>query len=104
MADKPRYKLHQELVDILGSNKVYFQPPTNFKIGHPCIVYALSKIRGVHASNDLYNSMKQYQVTLIHTDPDTVLIDDILKMPFTIFETSYTSDNLNHYVYTIYHK
>lgn len=99
-----RLELHQKLNDILGSNNVYFQPPTNFKIGHPCIVYELNSIVDRHANNNRYKTMKKYTVTLIHNNPDTPLIDKLLDLPFTSFDRFYTADTLNHYVYTIYHK
>lgn len=99
-----RADLHTKLNDILGNTKVYFQPPTNYKIGNPCIVYELGKIESKFANNLIYKSMNRYTVTLIHSDPDNEVKDEILSLPFTSFDRFYTADTLNHYVYTVYHK
>ena len=47
---KTRLELDEELVKILGSKNVYFQPPESLKLNYPAIVYSLSNI-----SNRIYN-------------------------------------------------
>lgn len=98
-----RLKLQKELETILGSRNVYFNPPENLKLKYPCILYELSKIDSEYADNTSYITNKSYKITLVHTDPDTELVDELLKMRHTSFNTSYTSDNLNHFVFTRYY-
>lgn len=99
-----RVELHAKLIDILGTEKVYFQPPNNYKVGHPCIVYELTKKDSKFANNQIYKSMTRYAVTLIHSNPDNNIIEEMLRLPFTSLDRFYTADTLNHYVYTVYHK
>lgn len=90
------------LEDILGSKNVYFQPPENSRMKYPCIVYNLSNYNTVFADDAPYISYKRYQLTLIHRDPDNRVKDELIKLPLCSFDRFFTSDNLNHYVYTIY--
>lgn len=97
-----RLKLHDILVNISGVKKVYYQPPETVKLEYPCIVYELSNIIFKYANNDKYIHNNSYTVTLIDSDPDSIIVDEILKLPFTSFDRQFKSDNLNHFVFTIY--
>lgn len=106
MASRP--DLHRDLVALLGSNNVYYQPPESLKIKYPCIIYRLSGASPVAADNDIYLYNRQYQLTFITKDPDSELIDEIPKYFTKKFKgcrmsAHFTSDNLNHYNYTIYY-
>lgn len=99
-----RIDLHNELVDILGSSNVYFQPPATIKMKYPAIVYSLDNIQTRFANNLTYKQQRRYTVTYITKDPDSELIDDfITKLSSVSFDRVYTADNLYHYVYTIYY-
>lgn len=98
-----RLNLQNELELILGSNKVYFQPPTNTKVGYPCIIYDLDNIDSTYASDDKYINERRYTISLVHTDPDTSLVDLILALPKCSFDRHYRKDNLHYFVYTIYY-
>ena len=41
---KDRLILHDELITLLGSSNVYFQPPTSIKMNYPCIIYKLDDV------------------------------------------------------------
>ena len=97
-----RLEFHQKLCDILGSNHVYFQPPSSMKIEYPAIIYKLDNVRTRKADNDLYLSHKCITVTVVHKDPDNDVYMRLLKLPMSSFDTSYQKDNLNHYVLSIY--
>ena len=97
-----RFKLHEQLVEILGSRNVYFQPPANRKIEYPCIMYELANIGETFADNLLYWAKKRYRVTIIDTNPDSLIPDKISSLPLTTFDRHYTGDNLNHYVFLTY--
>lgn len=97
-----RLKLHELFVGVLGSRNVYFQPPTNRKIEYPCIKYELANIGETFADNLLYWSKKRYRVTIIDTNPDSLIPDKLSSLPLTTFDRHYTADNLNHYVFLTY--
>nr|DAW03453.1 MAG TPA: tail completion protein [Caudoviricetes sp.]DAW58183.1 MAG TPA: tail completion protein [Caudoviricetes sp.] len=83
-------------------NRVYFQPPENLKIGYPAIVFHLSKIEIDRASDVPYKGAKEYSVTLITKDPEPDVINEILKIPYSSLDTTYISDGMNHFVFTVY--
>lgn len=83
-------------------NRVYFQPPENLKIEYPAVVFHLSKIEIDHGSDVPYKGAKEYSVTLITKDPEPNVIDEILKIPYSSLDTSYISDGMNHFVFTVY--
>lgn len=98
-----RLDLHEILCSILESRNVYFQPPESLKIQYPAIIYSLSRIRNVHANNNIYNQSRSYQIILIDKSPDSTISDKISKLPYCAFDRSYASDGLNHYVFTLYY-
>lgn len=100
---KSREDLHYLLVDILGSNNVYFQPPESFKLEYPCIVYERSDIRTVKADNLKYSLHKRYTVTYISKDPDSEVPDKIVLLPFCSFDRHFISGNMNHDVFDLYY-
>ena len=103
-----RYKLHNELCDILscpysGSEcRAYFQPPSAVKMQYPAIVYSLNDIDTEYANNRIYKTSKAYTVTIIDKNPDSELVDKLLKSSIiSKFDRDFTSDNLNHFVFKI---
>ena len=100
MAD--RREFHEILCETLGSKHVYFQPPETIKMVYPAIVYNLSDVKKIHADNTCYKNFKAYTVTYISKDPDSDVPDKLLCLPYADFDRSYSADNLNHYVFTIY--
>ena len=55
-----RLKLHEELVEVLGSRYVYFQPPESIKMNYPAIVYERYDIPNRSANNDIYLQSVKY--------------------------------------------
>lgn len=104
-----RLELHQMLADIMDEvvpenrTKVFFQPPASVYLTYPCIIYQLSKIDPVYADNGLYKSTRGYQVTVIDRNPDSVIPAMVEKLPYCKFDRYFVIDNLNHYIFTIYH-
>ena len=99
-----RSDLHQELKALFEhpvQPHVYFQPPESMKLSYPCIVYKLSGYPDGHADNILYFSHHDYQITVIDSDPESVLRDKVAQMKWCRFIRSYVSDNLNHYVFEL---
>lgn len=99
-----RLELHEILCDVLGSRHVYFQPPSSVKMVYPAIVYSRNSISNDFANNLVYKQSLGYTVTVIDEDPDSDIVEKISRLPMCRFDRHFTSDNLNHDVFTIYYK
>lgn len=96
-----RLKLQEEFEAILGSSNVYFQPPA--RMSYPCIKYSLAGMNIKRADNIIYKNMNRYEVVVIDYDPDSTIYLDILNhFKLCTFDRSYPSNNLNHFVLTLY--
>ena len=82
---------------------VYFQPPPSVKLVYPCIIYVLDKIDIKHANDKPYLNKNCYSVTIIDKDPDSEIPDMFLNVPLCKFDRSYTADNLNHWVFSLFY-
>ena len=98
-----RLELQTRLEEILASRNCYFQPPASVRMNYPAIVYSLSSLDDLRADDGRYRSLKQYEVILIDKDPDSELFNKILELPYCSFSRFYTADNLNHWVFNLYH-
>jgi hypothetical protein len=98
----PRLELQALLKSLLGSDKVYFQPPTNTQLQYPCIIYTKDDESTEHANNVPYTRKIRYQVTVIDADPDSLIPDKIAALPLCSFDRFYTSDRLNHNTYQLF--
>lgn len=98
-----RIELQELLEKLLGSENVYFQPPTNKKMQYDCIRYSRIKIKPDYADNIPYNLHDCYQVIAIYKDPDSDLPHKIAMLPMCSHNSYYTADNLNHDVFTLYY-
>ena len=108
---KTRLELHDVLLDILvtlgvrergESGHIYFQPPETVKMTYPAVVYSLSDIPIRHADNRPYKTNRRYQITAIDKDPESALPDKIAELPTAKFNRFFASENLNHWVFTVY--
>lgn len=98
-----RLELHEELCALLGTRNVYFQPPSSVKMKYPAIVYSLDDFENRHANDSIYATHTRYSLTYIDSDPESVKVKELMKLPYCRFNRFYISDNLNHYTYTIYY-
>ena len=96
-----RLDLQTLLENLLGTDNVYFQPPPGHLMSYPCIVYNRSNIRSDHADNSPYIHDKEYSLTVIDANPDSVIPDAISKLPRCSFDRHFVSENLNHDVFNI---
>lgn len=98
-----RLKLQEELENLLGNNNVYFQPPESLRMSYPCIRYELRGANPFRADNTAYTIHRSYSVVHIYKDPDEDLINEFLDtFQMCDHDRHYTSDGLNHDVYTIF--
>lgn len=99
-----RLELHAKLCSILGSNHCYFQPPESLKLQYDCIVYRLAGADVEPADNGVHRLTRKYEVAAIYRDPDTdYLVPMLSTFMHCRLERTYTADNLNHMVFTIYY-
>lgn len=97
-------ELHQKLIQILGSNNVYFQPPATVKMQYPCIVYNRMAGDTNFADNIPYMFTQGYEVLLIYKDPDSPLVQKLATgFPMIRLNRHYVAENLNHEAYTLYY-
>lgn len=102
-----RLQLHSRLVEVMGTtdepvSRVYFQPPANIEMQYPCIVYNKDGDDTKFADNNPYSSSKRYEVTVIDSDPDSLIPDKVATLPLCTRTASFVVDNLNHDVFTLY--
>lgn len=97
-----RLELQTLLESIPGVLKVYFQPPKDVQLQYPCIIYMREGTRTFKANNGKYFKRARYQVTVIDTDPDSVIPDVVLDLPLCAHDRFYTASNLNHHVFTLF--
>ncbi len=95
-------ELQALLVSILGSDKVYFQPPPSIKLQYPCILYSRDDEQTEHANNKQYSRRIRYSVTVIDPNPNSLLPAMISALPLCSFDRFFTADNLNHDVYKLF--
>lgn len=100
--DPRRLELQASLEALLGTDKVYFQPPPNVQMVYPCIVYERDAAVTQFADNYPYRYTKRYQVTVIAGDPDSDIPDKVAKLPMCTFNRRFSAENLNHDVYDLY--
>lgn len=99
---KTRAELQLALEELLGSRNVYFQPPESIKLSYPCIVYELNDIEVDAANDSPYLKNKSYSITYIDKNPDNTFIDAISSWALCRFDRFFVTDNLNHYIFTLY--
>lgn len=97
-----RVKLQLLLEQILGSEEVHFNPPSNVQMQYPSIVYSRDNAVTRFAGNAPYLYKKRYQVTVIDGNPDSDIPDKVAALPMCTFNRHFKADNLNHDVFTIF--
>lgn len=98
-----RVELNNKLRAILGTDNVYFQPPSDIRLTYPCIVYNLDGADVRRADNVTYGINKYYQVTYIDRRPDSIVVDKLLSFPHSSLQSTIRSDGLNQYVFRMYY-
>lgn len=97
-----RLELHDELLEF--ADNVYFQPPSDYKLKYPCIIYQKNNNNRVFGNDSLYLKKQGYQVTVIDRNPDTMTADDLEdKFQYCAISQYFTIDNLNHITLELYY-
>lgn len=98
-----RDDLQALLESILGSDKVYFQPPESVKLSYPCVVYSRELIATIFANDEPFMHHFRYEIKVIDPDPDSSIPMKLARLTACKFDRHYTSNNLNHDVFTLYY-
>ena len=108
-------QLIAELMDLLGTDKVYFQPAPDFSensepviltgIEYPCFMIKRTMAYQPKADDRTYLFRPGYDVTYINRDePDDEMIYKVVKhFKICNYQRHYVSDNLHHDLFTIYY-
>lgn len=96
-----RLSLQSLLETILGTRNVYFQPPPSLMMSYPCIIYSRDDINTKFGDNIPYLRDKQYAITVIDKNPDSLIPDKIGALPKCRFSRHYTAEGLNHDVFSL---
>lgn len=102
-----RLQLQSLLENLMGDEPedkltVYHQQPPNLLMQYPCILYKRDGDETLFASNKRYHRTQRYQVTVIDSDPDSLIPEKVAALPLCKFDRFYTADNLNHDVFTLF--
>ena len=109
--------LIRELMDLLGTGEVYFQPSADAGtnafgenyiftgIEYPCFILKRTTAYQPHANDRNYLFRPGYEVTYINRDePDPEMIEQVmLHFPHCRYDRHFVADNLHHDVFMIYY-
>lgn len=98
-----RPELGQLLREVLGSDHVYFQPPSTVTMEYPAIRYERVSMDIDHADNSVYRRRMRYKITVIDSDPDSPIVNRLSMLSLCTFDRHYVQDNLNHDVFEIFY-
>ena len=82
---------------------VYFQKPTNITMKYPAIVYSIKDIEKIKANNKSYKTNHKYEVTVLDMNPDTTIVDELMKLDYCEFDRHFVYDGINNFSFIIYY-
>ena len=86
-------QLQDELKALLGSDNVYFQPPSNKRMQYPCFVVTLGSASQEMADNKTYR----------FTDFDDGMRKRVVEhFSMCTFDKHFVEDTLQHYIFSLY--
>jgi len=95
--------LQNELKEILGSDNVYFQPPSNVKMHYPCFVFERGSGSQSFADNKTYRFTKRYKLTHIGYDPDDDIVETVVRhFSMCRYDRHFVNDGLQHDAFDLY--
>ncbi len=99
-----RLQLEKELIEILGTDNVIFQPSGSSRLSYPCILYSRAGYKTEQADNRNYTICQKYDITVIYKDPDESISKRILEhFEMCSSGRTYKADNLYHDTLTLYY-
>lgn len=100
-----RLDLHSKLVELLGSDHVYFQPPEDIRMKYPCIVYQRTDLDSHDADDMRYANLFRYEIQYITKEPDTndFIIKFVNAFKYCSYNRHFVTDSLNHENFDLYY-
>jgi len=98
---RTRLELQELFETILESDRVYFQPPENYRLSYPCVVYEFSRTSAAHADNLAYKQNDEYQVTVMYRDPDSDLPMKFMGIRGIRMDRTFRADNVYNTVFNL---
>ena len=98
-----RAKLQEELEQLLGSRRVYFQAPKNTQMEYPCIIYSRIKFQNQYADSRVYNQQDRYEIIVIDKKADSPIARKVSLFNTIYHDRHYVSEGLHHDVFTLYY-
>lgn len=102
MSTRLNQNLQNKLIEILGSENVYYQPPKSTLMAYPAIRYTMKNIDTTNANDKVYLMKTSYEIIVIDKLPNNPAIKELLKLPYCKYVRSYKADNLYHDVLILY--
>lgn len=102
---KSRELLKETLRYYLGSDRTYFEPPSDTEMEYPCIIYQYEGEHNIFAGNTRFITYDQYIITVVTYDPDNTIYRRLLnapEFPYIKYDRRYKSDGLIHDVLFLY--
>lgn len=98
-----RMDLQNELIVLLGSDHVYYDPPENLQMQYPCFIYTVSKANERYSDNKVYRYVNGYDITYVDINQDSDVLEKF-KTHFLMsnFNRHYVADELHHTVFVVY--
>lgn len=97
-------QLQDELKALLGSDNVYFQPPSNKRMFYPCFVVTLGSASQEMADNKTYLFTDRYSITYISYDFDDDMRRRVVEhFSMCKFDRHFVEDTLQHYIFSLYY-
>lgn len=98
-----RLILQSKLEELLGSDRVYYQPPESITLKYPCILYTPDPFYSRKADNTSYITYNRYHVQHIYKQINGSLYSDIMStFKHVSHDQRHIVDSLYHDEYTIY--
>ncbi len=90
------------LVNILGSDKVYYQPPPEFLFTEfPCMLVTFNNVTNLPADNEIYLRRFTFQVVLMVNDIEDAVINLLIDNRYTKLKSIYPKNSIYHVVFDI---
>lgn len=99
-----RLELQAKLEAVIGNKNVYFQPPASIRLEYPCVIYSIGSGEANHADNKVYRYTHNYEIIFIYKKPTLSIIEQMMEeFEMCKLTRAYSSDNLNHYAFSLYY-
>lgn len=98
-----KWKEVKSILDNVSEDlEVYYQPPANYKINYPAIIF--NKTGGGYdfADDEVYSKQMEYDVKVIYKNPNEDFEESMSNIQFCSPTRSFVSNGLYHDVYKLY--